>query len=145
MAYDSKKVRDAKPSIKGTDEEINKIFRRSFDKYNKVMDRIDKNVKTAEAKGIRDKTKRSEIRAKNQLLYDNAIKELNRDKSLLLNYGTDAMKARSFGVDTATKKKDALESLKKRANLDLGAKRGGRIMKMRGGGLATRGTKFSIR
>jgi len=127
MAYDSKKVRDAKPSIKGTDEEINKVFRRSADKYNKVMNQIDKNVKTAEAKGIRDKTKRSEIRAKNQLLYDNAIKELNRD----------AMKARSFGVDTATKKKDALESLKKRANLDLGAKRGG-VVKMRGGGMIAR-------
>ena len=47
-----------------------------------------------------------------------------KDLDLVAQYGKDAYKVRGFAS---------------------GKKAGGKVMKMRGGGLATQGTKFSIR
>ena len=58
-------------------------------------------------------------------------KDFDRDKDLLLSYGVDAPKARSF--------------MSKDKKNPLGMNKGGKVMKMRGGGMATQGTKFSIR
>tara|TARA_R100000664_G_C2643752_1_gene67543 strand:+ start:193 stop:549 length:357 start_codon:yes stop_codon:yes gene_type:complete len=73
----------------------------------------------------------AELKKQKRILADQTVSKMKKSKDAMIKdldlakkYGKDAYKARSFGT---------------------GKKAGGKVMKMRGGGLATRGTSFTIR
>tara|TARA_R100001163_G_scaffold52201_1_gene39575 strand:- start:684 stop:1055 length:372 start_codon:yes stop_codon:yes gene_type:complete len=116
------------PSLRATaikDEKANKIS----DDYFKARKKLNKKFADRGTSGD------AELEKQQMRLLEKAMIKMGeagiaerKDLDLAKKYGKDAYKARSFGQYT-------------------GKKAGGKVkvMKMRGGGLATQGTKFSIR